>query len=341
MDNADIDWKNLAFAYHRTHFNIRYTWRDGAWSEGILTNDETIPLHMAATCLHYGQECFEGLKVFSSQDGEALAFRMNENAHRLARSCKKILMEPPPPGLFKEAIFKVVRANADFLPPYGSGASLYVRPLVIGTGPRVGVKPAGEYLFLVFVTPVGPYFKTGFKPVPLVVEENMDRAAPLGVGDVKVGGNYAAGMKASMNARKGGYADVLFLDAKHKRYIDESGPANFFAIRDGQYITPESHSILPSITNKSLVTLASEFGLDAVRRQVEIEEIFTFQEAGCCGTAAVITPVSYIDWRDRRAIYCRGEQAGPVCTELYNRLLAIQTGDAPDTHGWVTRIPLD
>jgi len=231
-------------------------------------------------------------------------------------------------------------ANRRFVPPHGTGAALYIRPLLIGTGAEVGVKPASEYMLLIFVTPVGPYFKTGFKPVDLIVEEQVDRTAPLGVGDVKVGGNYAASLRAGMAAKKKGFADCIYLDAKHKRYIDESGPANFFAItQDDRYVTPESHTILPSITNMSLIELAREMGLNPERRPVEIDEIFSFKEVGCCGTAAVITPVGSITWRDRKQVYCPDGVAGPRCTALYERLREIQTGDLPDEHGWLRRIP--
>ncbi|MBU0638297.1 MAG: branched-chain amino acid aminotransferase [Planctomycetes bacterium] len=339
MGKADLDWANLPFGYHKTDRHIRYTWRNGAWDEGQITADETIPIHIAATCLHYGQECFEGLKVFETKAGDAVVFRIEENARRMADSCCKILMQPVSEEMFIEAVLRVVNENRRYIPPHGTGASLYIRPLVIGTGPQVGVKPAEEYMFLVFVTPVGPYFKTGFKPVHLIVEEEVDRAAPLGVGDVKVGGNYAAGMRASVRARASGYTEVLYLDAREKRYIDESGPANFFGItKAGVYVTPDSESILPSITNKSLITLAEELGLHPERRPVAVEEIFDFQEAGCCGTAAVITPVGSITFRDRKAVYCEGDAAGKYCTDLYNRLTSIQTGDAPDIYGWVRRI---
>jgi len=338
---ADLDWKNLDFSYRPSDFNIRFTWKDGAWDDGVLTPDDHVHLHMAATCLHYGQECFEGLKVFETRSGDAVVFRIEENARRMVRSCRKVLMAPPSEEMFIEACYRVVRANLKYIPPFGTGASLYLRPLVIGTGPRVGVKPADEYMFMVFVTPVGPYFKSGFKPVNMVVEEDVDRAAPLGVGDVKVGGNYAAGMRASMNAKDRGFTEVIFLDAKEKRYIDESGPANFFVIKNGQYITPQSGSILPSITNMSLFTLAEEMGLNPIRRPVEIGEVFDCEEAGCCGTAAVITPIGSITWRDRVKTYGDGVTPGPVSTELYHRLQAIQNGELPDNYGWVRRIPLE
>jgi branched-chain amino acid aminotransferase len=340
VTKADLDWSNLDFGYHKTDFNIRYMWRNGTWDEGALTPDETIPMHIAATCLHYGQECFEGLKVFETRRGEVVAFRPDENAKRMVRSCRKIMMEPVPEAMFSDAVERVVNANRKYVPPYGTGASLYVRPLVIGTGAQIGVKPATEYMFLVLVTPVGPYFKTGFKPVDLVVEEEVDRAAPLGVGDVKVGGNYAAGIRASMAAKKRGYTEVLYLDAKEKKYLDESGPANFFAItKDDQYITPASDSVLPSITNMSLLTLAAELGLRPERQHIDVERIFEFKEAGCCGTAAGVTPVGSITYRDRKVVYCPDGRPGRFNTELYQRLRGIQLGDIPDQYGWLHRIP--
>jgi branched-chain amino acid aminotransferase len=340
MSKADLDWANLDFGYHPTDYNVRYMWRDGVWDKGTVTPEVILPLHMAATCLHYGQQCFEGLKAFETRNGDVVVFRVDENAARMVRSCRKIMMEPPPEELFIEAVYRCVNANRKFVPPYGTGASLYIRPLTIGTGPQIGVRPATEYMFIVLVTPVGPYFKTGFKPVDLMIEEHVDRAAPEGVGDVKVGGNYAAGIRASTAAKKRGFADALFLDAKEKRYIDECAPANFFGITaDDQYVTPDSPSILPSITNKSIITLAEEIGLRPKRRPVEVEEIFSFKEAGCCGTAAVITPVGSITYRDRKAVYSKDGKAGRYSTELYQKLKAIQLGDAPDPYGWVRVIP--
>lgn len=340
MTKANLDWANLEFGYLKTDYNIRFTWKDGAWDEGVACCDETIPMHMAASCLHYGQECFEGLKAFETRDGEVSIFRPDENAKRIIRSCKKLVMQPPTVEMFMTAVHNAINLNRRFVPPHGSGASLYIRPLVIGMSPRVGVRPADEYMFIVFATPVGPYFKTGFKPVNLVVEEHIDRAAPLGVGDVKAGGNYAAGMRASLGAKSRGFTEVLYLDARHKRFIDESGPANFFAItREGKYVTPESPSILPSITNDSLMTIAEDMGLDPVRRPIDIEEIFEFKEAGCCGTAAVITSIGSITYRDRKAVYSTNGEPGPICTKLYRKLTAIQLGDEPDPYGWTNVVP--
>jgi len=341
MEKADLDWSNLSFGYSKTDYNLRHTWRNGSWDEGVLSSDEYMPTHIAATGLHYGQQCFEGLKAYETKSGEIVVFRVDDNARRCGRSCAKILMAQVPEDMFINAVFRVVNANRRFVPPYGTGASLYIRPLVFGSGAEIGVKPAQEFTFCVMVMPVGPYFKNGFKPVDMIIEEEVDRAAPLGVGDVKVGGNYAASLRAGVRAREKGYADVVYLDAIEKRYLDESGPANFFAItKDGHYVTPQSDSILPSITNMSLITLAEEIGLKPQRRPVEVEEIFTFAEAGCCGSAAVITPIGSLTYRGIKTVYCKDGKPGPYCTKLYNKLTSIQVCDIQDPYGWVRRVPV-
>jgi branched-chain amino acid aminotransferase len=280
-DRANLDFATLPFAYHQTDVNVRYTWRDGKWDDGVETDSEILPLHIAATCLHYGQEIFEGLKVYEAKDGRILTFRMDENAKRLAHSANLLVMQAPPIELFRRAVERVVRANRRYIPPYGSGATLYVRPLLIGTGARIGVRPADEYLFLVLVTPVGPYFKQGFTPTKLIVEEEIDRAAPLGVGSAKAGGNYAAGLRAGHKAKAAGYGEALYLDAREHKYIDELGAANFFGItKDKVYVTPKSPSILRSITNISLRTLAPDLGFRVEERNVPCEELHAFVEAG-------------------------------------------------------------
>ena len=331
----NIDWKNLPFGYMKTDYNVRSYCREGKWGELEVTSSEYVHLHIAATSLHYGQEIFEGLKAYRGKDGRVRLFRCRDNALRFIDSGSYIQMVAPPVDLFVEAVKKTVKLNERFVPPYDSGATLYIRPLLIGSGAEVGVKPSGEYLFLVFVTPVGPYFKTGFKPVTAMITRDSDRAAPLGTGHVKVGGNYAASLPAAVQAQKLGYTTCLYLDAKEKKYIDECGPANFFGIKDNTYITPASQSILPSITNRSLTTLAVDLGMKVERRPVEVAELETFQEAGACGTAAVITPLGKIfDPLDNR-VYDYGNEAGPVSVKLYNLLRAIQYGDEPDTHNWV------
>lgn len=332
----EIDWANLSFGYMPTDYNVRCRWRDGAWGEIEVSSSETINIHMAATCLHYGQEAFEGLKAYRCPDGKVRVFRMDENAARLQSTCRGILMPELPTELFEEMVRRVVRLNERFIPPYESGASLYIRPLLIGTGAQVGVHPADEYLFVIFVTPVGPYFKGGFSTNPYVIIREFDRAAPLGTGIYKVGGNYAASLRANKMAHDLGYSCEFYLDAREKKYIDECGAANFFGIKNNTYVTPASTSILPSITNKSLMQLAEDLGLKVERRQIPEEELATFEEAGACGTAAVISPIGRIDDLEngRSYVFSQDGQPGPVSTKLYNRLRAIQYGIEPDTHGW-------
>jgi len=334
MQRANLDFANLPFAYQKTDANIRYWFRDGTWSAGELTADEYIPLHMAATCLHYGQEVFEGLKAYERPDGRVQTFRMMENAKRIQRSSRKLFMQPVPEEIFREAVQRVVRANRRFVPPYGSGATLYVRPLLLGMSAEVGVKPSHDYLFLVLVTPVGPYYKGGLTPVRLVVEEQIDRAAPGGVGDAKCGGNYAAGMRATLPVKERGYAEVLYLDCREKKYLDESGSSNFYAIIGKSFATPASPSILPSITNMSVQQIAKDMDLKVEQRQVSVDELPTFDEAGCLGTAAVITPVESITYRGKDHVYAKNGKAGPITAELYKRLTTIQWGEAPDPYGW-------
>lgn len=335
MEN--VNWSDLSFGYMKTDYNVRCYYRNGEWGELEVSSSEIINIHMAATCLHYGQEAFEGLKAFRGKDGKIRVFRMDENAKRMQASSRGIMMAELPVAKFEEAVRKVVKLNERFIPPYESGSSLYIRPLLIGTGAQVGVKPSDEYLFLVFVTPVGPYFKGGFKTSPVCIMRDYDRAAPLGTGTIKVGGNYAASLVAGEKAHKGGYAAVLYLDPKEKKYIDECGPANFFGIRGNSYITPVSQSILPSITNKSLMQLAQDMGLNVERRPVPIEELPTFDEAAECGTAAVIAPISQIDDLDENKsyIYSKDGKPGPICERLYHKLRGIQYGDEPDVYGWV------
>ena len=333
-----IDWSNLGFGYFKTDYNVRCYFRDGKWGEVEDSTSEEVTVHMASTCLHYGQEAFEGLKAFRGKDGKIRIFRIDENAKRLIRSAEGVVMQPVPEELFTNMVKRVVKLNEKFVPPYESGASFYIRPLLIGLGAQVGVKPAPEYLFLIFVGPVGPYFKEGFKPTPMAIMRGYDRAAPLGTGTLKVGGNYAAGMVPTVLAHEKGYSACLFLDAKEKKYIDECGPANFFGIRDNTYITPESTSILPSITNKSLIQLAKDMGLKVERRHVPEEELATFEEAGACGTAAVISPILRIDDLDENKSYVisKDGKPGPISEKLYHKLRAIQYGDEEDPYGWVT-----
>lgn len=336
--SADINWKDLSFSYYPTEWNVRCTYKDGKWGELEFSRDPFINIHIAATALHYGQEAFEGLKAFRGKDGRVRLFRIEDNAKRLISSCEGIMMAPFPEELFVDAVKKLVAKNIDYVPPYESGASLYVRPLLFGTSAQVGVAPAKEYMFVAFCCPVGPYFKDGFKPTPMAIMRGYDRAAPLGTGTIKVGGNYAASLKSGVLAHDKGYSAVLYLDAKEKKYLDECGPANFFGIKGNQYITPKSTSILPSITNKSLMTIAEELGMEVHQRPIPVEELDTFDEAGACGTAAVISPIARIDDLDQERSYVFSEngEAGPISTKLYTHLRAIQYGDVEDQYGWVT-----
>ncbi len=288
---TEIDWSNLPFGYYPADYNLRCYYRNGKWGEIEVSSEETLNIHIAATTLHYGQEIFEGLKAFRGADGKIRIFRLEENARRLRESAEGLLMEPVPEDLFREMCIRAVKLNEYLVPPYGSGASLYIRPLEIGLTPRIGVKTADEYLFMVMVTPVGPYFKTGFGCTDICITRQFDRVAPRGTGRFKCGGNYAAALKASEMAHDKGYSAVLFLDPMEKKYLDECGPANFFAVKDGKYITPKSDSILQSITNMSLQTLAKDMGLEVECRHITVDELEECTEAAAIGTAAVASPI--------------------------------------------------
>lgn len=334
MEN--LDWKNLGFGYMDTDYNVRCYYRNGKWGELEVSSSNQINVHMAASGLHYGQEAFEGLKAFRGEDGKIRIFRVEDNAKRLQSSCQGTLMAEFPVERFVEAVKKVVKLNERFVPPYESGASLYIRPLLFGTGPQIGVHPADEYLFIVMVMPVGPYFKGGFKANSYLITRKFDRSAPLGTGIYKVGGNYAASLRANKEAHDLGYTSEFYLDAKEKKYIDECGAANFFGIKDNTYVTPKSTSILPSITNKSLQQLAKDMGLKVEQRQIPIEELTSFEEAGACGTAAVIAPIKSIYDVDNDVMYNISEEPGKVSSQLYEKLRNIQYGLEPDPYGWIT-----
>ena len=332
----DIDWKSLTFGYLRTDYNVRCYYRDGKWGEVEVCSDEYLKLHMAATCLHYGQEAFEGLKAYRCPDGKVRVFRVEENAARLQSTARGIVMPEVPTELFVDMVKKVVRLNQEYIPPYESGATLYLRPLLFGITAGVGVRPATEYCFLIFATPVGPYFKGGFSSNPYVIVRDVDRAAPLGTGMFKVGGNYAASLRANKMAHEKGYASEFYLDAKEKKYVDECGAANFFGIKNNTYVTPKSTSILPSITNKSLMQIAEDLGMKVERRPVAEDELDSFEEAGACGTAAVISPISHLDDLETGKVYHFGDKPGPWSTKLYETLRGIQYGTIEDKHGWTT-----
>ena len=336
----ELDWGNLSFGYIPTDYNVRCYYRNGQWGEIEVSSSETINIHIAATALHYGQEIFEGLKAFRGKDGKVRIFRLEENAKRIIESAKGIKMQPIPVELFTEMVKKVVKLNERFVPPYGSGASLYIRPLEIGTSAQVGVKPSQEYLFLILVTPVGPYFKEGFRPTNICIMREFDRVAPKGTGRWKVGGNYAASLDAGERAHSMGYSAVLYLDPKEHKFIDEFSSSNFFGIKNNTYITPDSHTVLPSITNKSLEQVAKDLGYKTERRAIPVEELATFEEVGECGTAVVITPVNQIDDKpsiegsEFNTIYKYAKECGPVSRKLYDTLVGIQRGEKEDIHNW-------
>ena len=338
----EIDWSNLSFGYMKTDYNVRCYYRNGTWGEIETCSEETIPLHMAATCLHYGQEAFEGLKAYRCPDGKVRVFRADENAARLQSTCRGILMPELPTEKFIEMVEKVVRLNERFIPPYESGATLY-------TSAADRYQRSGRCASCPGVSV--PYLCNtrrsllqggGFATNPYVIIREYDRSAPLGTGIYKVGGNYAASLKANKMAHDLGYSCEFYLDAKEKKYIDECGAANFFGIKDNTYVTPKSTSILPSITNKSLMQLAMDLGLKVERRQIPEEELATFEEAGACGTAAVISPIERIDDLENKKSYIisKDGQPGPVSTKLYNKLRNIQYGIEPDVHGW-TRVVIE
>ena len=336
QEKVNFEWSKLPFGYQKTNFNVRCSYKNGQWGEIIATQDEYLKIHIAATCLHYGQEAFEGLKVYQGKDGKTRVFRWEENWKRLKSSAEGTFMAVVDKDLFYKMLVKVVELNKDFIPPYGTNASLYIRPLLIGTGAEVGVAPAKEYEFVIFVTPVGPYFKEGFKPVNIAIIKDSDRAAPLGTGHIKVGGNYAASLKGVMKSHDLGCGSPMYLDCVEKKYIDEIGAANFFGIKNNTYITPKSTSILPSITNKSIQELAKHLGYNVEVRQVPLTELETFEEVGACGTAAVISPIGKIIDIEENKTYNFGTEAGPISTKLYKTLTGIQFGEIDDPFGWNT-----
>lgn len=328
-----IDWKTLTFSYTECAYMVRCSYKEGKWGNLYVTDDFSIRIHAAATALQYAQECFEGLKAYRGVDGKIRLFRPDENAKRMNNSAKSMYMARLPEEKFIRACELCIRKNIEYLPPYESGATLYLRPIMIGTTPKVGVAPAQEFEFMVLATPIGPYFPAGFGTTPFIVNRHVDRAAHLGTGQYKVGGNYAASFRATEPAHEEGFG-VLFLDSIEHKYIDECGGANFFGVKDGVYITPKSQSILPSIINKSLRTLCGDLGIPVEERSITLEELSEMQEAGSCGTGAAISPISRVIDPDNGITYEFGKEAGPVCTMLYNRLRDIQYGRVEDTHGW-------
>lgn len=352
-----IAWNTLGFHFTETDSIVRSAfhgeWKDGKlvgqWDEPYLTRDKYLHLHVSATCLQYGQEAFEGLKVFRGADGQVRVFRWQANAERLQRSAEALKMAAPPVELFGKAMRMVIADNADYIPPYETGATLYLRPLLIGTTPRLGVGPGKDFEMIIIPSPIGPYYPGKFHCTSFIINRHVDRAAALGTGQYKVGGNYAASFRATEAAHRQGF-DCLFTDSKTHRYIDECSAANFIGIKESkvesrkskaesqkqeiEYLTPRSSAILPSITNDSLMTLAREKGYRVTRRHIRIEELADMQEAAACGTACVISPIDKVIDPDKGIVYTISDRPGPVLTDLYKSLQDIQYGRAEDRHGW-------
>ncbi len=330
------DYKNLGFECHDTHANYISFYKDGKWDEGSLKNDDCIKISAFSTALHYGQEAFEGLKAYRRKDGKIQLFRPELNALRMQSSCERLLMPKIPVEKFIDACEQVVKANEDLVPPYGSGATLYLRPYIIGVGRTLGVKAAKEYIFNVICSPVGSYFKGGLAPNKFIITD-QDRAAPHGTGDIKVGGNYAASLFSHNYAKENGYADCIYLDPLTHTKIDEVGAANFFGItKDNKFITPKSSSILPSITKKSLMYLAEKkLGLEVIEGEVFVDKLNIFSEAGACGTAAVISPIGRIDYNGKQYKFFSETEVGPITRKLYDILTGIQYGDIEGPDGWI------
>lgn len=337
MEKQHIDWANIGFGYMPTGERFVANYKDGKWDSGAMTTDATITMSECAGVLQYAQTCFEGLKAYTTQDGKIVVFRPDLNAARMADTCKRLEMPVLPDNMFVDAVCKVVKANADYVPPYGSGATLYLRPFMFGIGPVIGVKPSDEYQFRLFATPVGPYFKGGAKPLTIRVSD-FDRAAPHGTGHIKAGANYAMSLHAIVTAHKDGYDENMYLDPATRTKVEETGGANFlFVTKDNKVVTPKSNSILPSITRRSLMVVAKEYlGLEVEEREVYLEEVKDFAECGLCGTAAVISPVGKIVDHGKEICLPSGmEQMGPVTKKLYDTLTGIQMGEIEAPKGWI------
>jgi len=333
----NIDWNSLGFSYRPVKSNIRFHYRDGKWNDGELYTHDRLELSIAANCLHYGQTAFEGMKAFRCKDGKIRVFRPQENSCRMNKTADHLLMPAIPEAMFLNAVQRVVSDNADYVPPYGTGGTLYIRPLLIGTTAQIGINASLEYEFIILVTPVGPYYKGGIKPVDAYVCEDYDRAAPHGTGHIKTAGNYAASLKPSKIAKDHHCPVALFFDAKSHQYIEEFGTSNFIAVtKDGTYVTPQSPSILDSVTNKSLLQIALDLGIKAERRPINRNELASFIEVGACGTAVVITPVQHIFLGDQ--VFTYGDTIGPVLRKLFDHVTGIQFGELPDTHHWMFEI---
>ncbi len=340
MDKKNIDWSNIGFSYIKTDKRFVSNYKDGKWDDGVLTEDDTVVLNECAGVLQYAQTVFEGLKAYTTADGRVVIFRPDLNASRLVDSAKRLEIPPYPEDKFIEAVKAVVNANKDYVPPYGTGATLYLRPYIFGTNPVIGVKPANEYQFRIFATPVGPYFKGGAKPITIKISD-FDRAAPHGTGHIKAGLNYAMSLHAIVTAHAEGFDENMYLDAATRTKVEETGGANFlFVTKDGKVVTPKSDSILPSITRRSLMYVAEHYlGLEVEQREVYLDEVKDFAECGLCGTAAVISPVGKIVDHGKEICFPSGmEEMGPVTKKLYETLIGIQLGTIEAPEGWIVEI---
>ena len=337
MEKKNLDWSNLGFGYMKTDKRFVANFKDGAWDDGVITEDDKVVISECAGVLQYAQTCFEGMKAYTTQDGHVVIFRPDMNAERMANSCRRLEMPVYPEDKFVEAVAKTVKANDAWVPPFGSGASLYIRPYMFGSNPVIGVKPADEYQFRILVTPVGPYFKGGAKPLTIKVSD-FDRAAPHGTGHIKAGLNYAMSLHAIVTAHEEGYAENMYLDPATRTKVEETGGANFiFVTKDGKVVTPKSDSILPSITRRSLIHVAKEYlGLEVEEREVLFDEVKDFAECGLCGTAAVISPVGKIVNHGEEICLPSGmEKMGPTSQKLYDTLTVIQMGKIEAPKGWI------
>jgi branched-chain amino acid aminotransferase len=341
MSKVDLDWENLGFAYQPISQRYVANFKDGKWGKGGLTDDPNVVLNECAGILQYCQQVFEGLKAYKTKDGRTVTFRPDQNAKRMVDSAKRIEMPPVPEEMFMEAVDEVVRANKDWIPPFESGGALYLRPYLFATGPVIGVKPSDEYQFRLFGTPVGNYFKNGVKPITICVAD-FDRAAPRGTGNIKAGLNYAMSLYPYVLAHQNGFDENMYLDPASRTYVEETGGANFlFVKKDGTLVTPKSDSILPSITRRSLITIAENLGMKVEHRQVKFSELGDFAEAGLCGTAAVICPVGKIVDRDNNKEICLPsgmDEMGPVLTKLYKTLRGIQMCEIEGPEGWIHEV---
>ncbi|MCA1358446.1 branched-chain amino acid aminotransferase [Streptococcus iniae] len=335
-----LDWDNLGFEYHKLPFRYVSHYKNGSWDEGSLSEDSVLHISESSPALHYGQQAFEGLKAYRTKDGSIQLFRPDRNAERLQDTADRLLMPRVSTEQFVDAVKQVVKANQDYVPPYGTGATLYLRPLLIGVGDIIGVKPADEYIFTIFAMPVGSYFKGGLTPTNFIISEDFDRAAPYGTGAAKVGGNYAGSLLPGKQAKSAGYSDVIYLDPATHTKIEEVGAANFFGITaNNEFITPLSPSILPSITKYSLLELAEKrLGMTVIEGDVPVAELDKFVEAGACGTAAVISPIGAIDYKNQKHVFYSETEVGPVTRRLYDELVGIQFGDIQAPEGWIVKV---